>query len=46
MKELKLTNHDNRPPSGHETFTSNPPTIDGAANIDQSSRHAVFKIVG
>ena len=36
MKELKLTNHDNRPPSGHDRDLRMPSTLDRQENLNMA----------
>ena len=40
MKELKLTNHDNRPPSGHDRDLRMPSTLDRQENLNMAQQDA------
>jgi hypothetical protein len=46
MKELKLTNHDNRPPSGHDRDLRVPSTLDRQGSMELQHTNATIRISG
>ena len=46
MKELKLTNHDNRPPSGHDRDLQMPSTLDRQGSVAMEDTDRMISIGG
>ena len=46
MKELKLTNHDNRPPSGHDRDLRTPSTLDRQGSVAMEDTDGMISIGG
>jgi len=46
MKELKLTNHDNRPPSGHDRDLRLPSTLDRQGSVAMEDTDGMISVVG
>jgi hypothetical protein len=46
MKELKLTNHDNRPPSGHDRDLRMPSTLDRQGSVAMEDTDGMISIGG
>ena len=46
MKEMKLTNHDNRPPSGHDRDLRTPSTLDRQGSVAMEDTDGMISIGG